>query len=496
MATYRGYALTDTSGNVLNGSGSIIGTPVFSGDIWYVDSAQSDSNSGTNKDDAKATIGAAIGVASAGDAINIKAGTYDENGLDVNLDALELWAEIGTLIVNTNPGTCLTVLADTCFISGVVVQQAGQIGYAITGDGCFFQDCTSSNNTIAFDNDGVRCTFVRCKDQNATVTGFDMATEENTLYLCNTIATGGTSRGFYLSNAAADRNMIYQCLSAGNITAGYEVVSGCTGNTIAYSVSGGGDGHKVDAGTNTQWAEFTDHAPRERHEEVYPYSDGEGAAGLPINITTNADDETNAAATSQNYWGEPKLIMPVTTVTQDFALCGYYVFAGTAAKIISTTFYRINYGRSSAKNGGNAWDEGATVLTVADGTNFQTNDLVWIFSDYKTDGEIVRVTGVATHVVTIERESSQFGAANTGLRWNHTTNDAGTEVMYLIYRATSDGMHGIETNYSASSSKDSGRFILHACKELRANDGIVARSVNQTDGFNGTNLDVAVIYED
>jgi hypothetical protein len=469
--------------------------PLFGGAIYYVSKSGDNDNDGTSPDSPLLTITAGIAATSAGDAVSVKAGTYDENGLDLALDGVELWGEIGVLINNTNPGTCLTVSGATCRVRGVAVSQAGQIGFAVTGAGCTLEDCVSTDNTVAYDVDGVRCTFVRCKDQNATVTGFDIATKENLLYLCNSLGDSA-SRGFYLSNAAADNNMIHQCLSSGNTTTGYEVVTGATGNAFAYCTSGGGDGHRVDAGTRTQWAQFIGHSPRERHEESYPFSDGEGVSGLPIAVTTNAQDETNGAATTQDYWGEPKVIMPVTTITDDFNLCGYHLYGTTTNKAIAFTLYRINYTIGSDKNGGNAWDEGATALTVDDGSNFQTDDLVWIYSDYKINGEIVRVTNVSTNVVTVARETSQFGAPNTGLRWDHTTNDAGTEVMYLVYRASSDGMHGIEGQWSCASSKAFFTRNLHTCKELRANDGILIRSQNMTDGTNGTAFDVAIIFED
>ena len=217
------------------------------GESWYVDMSVTASGPGFLPHTAFKTIAEALTACVEGDTIYVKAGTYDEHGLDLDTNGVELLGEIGVLINNTNPGTCLTVSGDTCLIKGIVVQQAGQVGFAITGEGCTVEDCTSSGNTIAFDIDGLRTTLIKCKDQNATVTGYDIATQENTLYLCNTLASGGTSRGFYLSNTAADSNMLYQCVSIGNVTAGYEIVAGCSGNVFAYCVSGGGDGVMVDA---------------------------------------------------------------------------------------------------------------------------------------------------------------------------------------------------------------------------------------------------------
>lgn len=230
--------------------------PRFGGSIWYVNTLGNDSNNGKTPDTPFATIGAAFDVAAAGDATNVKAGTYNENGLDMNKAGLELWCEIGVLINNTNPGTCLTVSANSCKVVGLKVLQAGQIGFNITGDGCFFDRCVAEDNTVAFDINGDETLLQFCQDIDATVTGYDISSEENTLYLCKSIAGGGNSRGFYLSHTNAHENLIYQCVSQGNGTAGYEAVAGADLNVFAYCTSGGSDGVMVDNGANNTWPSF------------------------------------------------------------------------------------------------------------------------------------------------------------------------------------------------------------------------------------------------
>ena len=46
------------------------------------------------------------------------------------------------------------------------------------------------------------------------------------------------------------------------------------------------------------------------HEHIYPHSNGLGVAGSTLAIITDAEDETNGAASTADYWGEPTLFDP------------------------------------------------------------------------------------------------------------------------------------------------------------------------------------------
>ena len=240
--------------------------PQFGGDVYYVSKSGSNSNDGKSPDNAFLTITYAETQVSAGDAINVKAGTYtDEGALEISENGVEVWGEIGVLIAPSGATDCIKVTGNSVRLRGLKVQKAAQIGFDIDGEGCMLEDCIAQDNSIAYDIDGAATTLVRCRDIDATSTGFDIATGDNLLYLCSTIATSGTSRGFYLSNAAADANMLYQCSSLGNSVAGYETVSGCSHNMFAYCTSGGGDGVKVDASEDNQFPafHFDDHINKE-----------------------------------------------------------------------------------------------------------------------------------------------------------------------------------------------------------------------------------------
>ena len=224
------------------------------------------------------------------------------------------------------------------------------------------------------------------------------------------------------------------------------------------------------------------------HEHVYPTSNGEGDAVVPLTVSSDASDKTHAASTTKNFWGEPTLIVSVGDISDSWLLTGYVILADTASKIIKGSLYRIVSGITASYDvAGNAWDEGATVLTVDDGSLFVTGDLIWVTSSaYKPDGEIVRITDVTGNVITIEREASQFGVPNTGLRWDHQTNiGAGTIKIYLCRRDELQ-YHCNGFYYSAPSSKSFERNNFKFARAMEANDGLIIRTINSTDAITCT----------
>jgi len=231
--------------------------PKFTGEIWFVDgTGGSDSNAGDLPHAAFATIGA-ITSAAAGDAIIVKTGTYDENGLDLNDDGLELLCEIGTLIMDTTTGTqTLLVSGNYCRVSGLHIEQSGQIGIKATGTHCQLEKMQVQDATVAYDIDGALTQMAECHDINATTTGFDIGAEELHMHHCSSIGSGGAPRGFYLSNSAAKECIIHDCISLGNGTAGYEVVAGATSNTFKNCSSGSGDGNRVDPTDANVWTNY------------------------------------------------------------------------------------------------------------------------------------------------------------------------------------------------------------------------------------------------
>lgn len=234
--------------------------------------------------------------------------------------------------------------------------------------------------------------------------------------------------------------------------------------------------------------------PGLHNHHLSPQALGEGVANPMLAVTTDAEDETNGPATTQWYYGEPYALIAKDQIDIPFQYMALNVDADTANIIFQINTYFGTPALTSAKNGGNAWDEGATVLTVADGSLFQTDDLVAIYSDYKI--EIQKVVSSITNVVTVVRETSQFGAPNTGLRWNHTTSDPGTEEMTLIDRPLDHDTHGMVFHYSAASSKAFTHIPFPVIALYPPNTFVIVRAINMTNNTNAVGFALSTAYED
>lgn len=468
---------------------------LFSGAIFYVDAgAADDTEDGKTAETPKKTIAAGIALMAAGDALTVKAGDHDEDGLDLNLDGMELWGEIGAKILNTVGTECLTVSGDSCRVRGFDFEQAGVIGVVVTGDECIVENCRADGTTTGFDIDGDKNVLHNCQDLDSTVSGYDISSAGNLLRVCTSIAAGGASRGFYLSNAAADENTLINCHSLGNGTAGFEIVTGAMYNKIAHSTSGGGDGPTVDNGSFNDWPGFTDQLSTEHHEDIYPISTGQGVAGDPIAVSNSTTDGAGGTRDDQNYWGDITRIIPPDTLTSRWVNVGIYIHATATADIQQWEVLFTYADMVSAQNGGNDWDENEVDLTIADGTLFQDGDFVWITGNDRVEGEILLVSGApAGNVVTIARETTADGEA--GLRYDYDATGVNNR-MYLVKRLGIPLYEGFEGDYSAGSARDWMRIDWHHDgKQLAPNGGMLMRMLNASDAL-GSSFDVRAIYED
>lgn len=238
--------------------------PLFTGDVYYVDAGQSDdSEDGTSPETAKKTIGAGIGLLSAGDALAIKAGTYTETGLDLNVAGCELWPEIG-VILDPASGTCLTISANYCKVwcpggSMFVTPAAGETGVLVSGNNCYLADirvnCASTAD-IGFDLTGNGAVLENCRCADPLEAAFKIQGDKIKLKDCCTGGTpADTSIGYYITNNA-DKFRLVSCGSQGHATSGFYIDAGCTNGCVRECDSGVGDGRWYDPDHATAFAGF------------------------------------------------------------------------------------------------------------------------------------------------------------------------------------------------------------------------------------------------
>jgi len=459
--------------------------PKFTGDLWYVDGTNGDNgNAGTSPGAAFATITFAISEAAAGDAITVRQGTYAESP-DLNLVGLELWGEIGAIIAGT-----LTVSANSCRVTTLIITGAGGDAIELTANGCVIEDCQITGGVIGLDVNGTQNIMRNLIIAGYTATAVDIAATNNAVY--DTLAQGALAgtRGFYLSNTAADECHLSRCTSVANDTAGFEVIAGTQYVAFVDCTSGGADGPRVDLGTNNMWVRWVAHSEKEEHEDVYPALAGEGAASAAITVDNQVTDDSGAGPwDDQWYWGDVVCIVPMSTLAVEWYVRGVYILATTATDEQQFQLMFPQTGYSATRNAGNAWDYQETVLTVTDDAAILAGDKVWITGTGALDGEICDVVSAIANVVTIASETRV--SADTGLKYDYT----GAEMMYVVWRSGNNFIHGFDATHSSGSAKDFVRYNLGKPKLLPSNAGAIIRLSNATDAA-ASAFDMRLIYED
>ena len=258
--TSSAVAVADAIANS-NWGESVNHIPRFTGELFYIaGSVGDDGNSGKYPDSGLATISATVVKASAGDYLKVFAASFVE-AVDLNKNGLELHGEIGATITG-NGGVPLTISANDCKVDEIIlIPAAGQIGLLITGNYNKISILRVNGGSIAVRDTGIGNKITLVEADEYTGTGFDLQGPGARLLKCFAISSQASTRGYHLSNAAADRTIIEESTSVNNDTAGFEVVAGVTNALIADCVESATCGARVDNGTDTAWRNHsaTDH---------------------------------------------------------------------------------------------------------------------------------------------------------------------------------------------------------------------------------------------
>lgn len=294
---------------------------LFGGVVRYVSTADGDdTNNGLSPEAPLATIGAAISASSAGDAINVKQGTYDESGLDANLAGLELWLESGVILQDGGDGTVLTVSGFGCVVRGGgnvrIDPTGGATGVLVSGGFCELRNLRANCNSVGalgFDITGAGAELHWCRCANPTTAAFKIQADKACLKECCTGGAGGATIGHWVTNSC-DKFRLIECGSQGHGTAGFQVDTGCTNGVIWQFSSGGGDGRWIDADNATVISDLT-YEETKYANVTFTNAGGVGGAGTNYNLF-----KVTGAVRVFNIWGVVTTATPATNSTANLEL--------------------------------------------------------------------------------------------------------------------------------------------------------------------------------
>lgn len=488
------------------------------GQPYFVSKSGLDTNDGKSWDKAFLTPAAAyaVCVANSGNIIHIGTGTYDmvaegQDGLTLGKAGIILDGIGRVVFINsdtTNAGSAVSITANDVTLRNIALLKGeatsdnsksltidGVGGLPVTARLTNVKLIVAKANHIAMDvlNGGSFIMISDGEDISAIISqvvglGTGIYIQDGAEWVLSGTSIRSLGIGVR-SGASSLRGSIDNSVQIINCAIGVQLDLGSTYIAIDADIQGFTDLDIADnSGSSTN--NYNHEIPAwSVHEEIYPASNGEGDSGAPIAVTNLMTDETGAQD-DQNYWGSTFLLVPVDTITRAWFFLGANFAATVAAKLMEVNALFMNNNTKSLKDGGNGWDEGETVLSVIDGTLYQTSDLVWIRSDEYPNGEVLRVVSVAVNDVTIERELA--ASARTGVRLNHVTNVA----MFLVQRPVDPAIHGMTGSFTSASTREAYRWIAaKGGKLLYKNTGCIFRLMNQDDA-GAAGADVSVIYQE
>ena len=277
---------------------------LFGGHVWYVNKREGDdNNSGFTPCAPFETIGAALSAVSMGDAINVKQGTYTETGLDLDLEGLELWSEIG-VVIDPPSGSGLSVTANYCKITGhlVITPSASNTGLSVGGSYGHYENITITGGDYNFNVSGQGCVFKECIASVPSDTSYRIRGQSNSFYTCRAAGIGTGTSGYVVLDSK-DYCVFDHCSSLGHGATSYAILSGSGSCTLTQCSSGAGDGRWKDIDHGSVWAEF------EYDDEVNKITtfSGSGTSYSIFNLT--------GAVRISEIFGTVETVMPNTSST-------------------------------------------------------------------------------------------------------------------------------------------------------------------------------------
>lgn len=381
---------------------SVLRVPNFGGRIWYINKgAGADTNSGKFSVDAFETIGAALGVAGPGDALNVKAGTYTETGLDLNLAGLEMWCEIGVLL-DPASGTALTVSGASSKVTGdlkITPDIGAEIGLIVSG-----AECQLDGVKVLYGTDNIRVTGAgvilrRCASgfPSSGNAAYDIQGAQGRFIDCNCV--GNTSSYGFLINSGADTGVLENCTSAGNQTSGFHIATGSKDWTILYCSSGAGDGRWVDIDHANVWSGF------EYADTIHKVTTFAG-----VDTTYDIFTLTGAVRISEIY-GTVETVIPNTASTIHLELSG----SGSTVDITDSPGVDIDQAVAGAVLVRNGPSTEGLDLADPNSTPALAENTTW--KDPKTAIDIVRADDGATVVRLVLSAALASGAIDWHCKW-------------------------------------------------------------------------------
>jgi hypothetical protein len=491
--------VVDNSGNgtnTLRGSLTSLRTAtehsgeMYPGTFYVVDGANGlDTNNGRSPEEALATIGRALELVNPGDGVVIRAdGVYTEN-IVVDTNAVQIFASPGVVISGTGTVTpTILVTGDNVWFRRQMDVLASGVGICVEADNVRVDDVTVNSATIAFDIDGDNIVMRNTRAAGYTVAGYDISGLEPDISDAHAGGSGTATIGYVISSTV-DSGLFRSLSSVQNISAGFSVTLGAEDNIFVDCTSGTGDGDRVDANLTNMWSNYVDTQSRWRHEHNWPEHDGQGVAADPFVVDNDATDDTPDSRDDINYWGDTVSLIPPDAIDTSWRSLGLEIVAGTASKVAEWQIFYPTPTASAARNGGNLWDLGETVLTTDNTFAFVVSDTIWINSTSDPDGEILIVVEVGVSgVITVASEIRASG--NTGIRYNHN----GNERAYLVERRGNEAWHSTDGIYSAPSARQFDTLYFAFAKENQAGSGSVIRLLNSSDNLVFT-FDAKLKYE-